>query len=559
MKRLAFRVSLFVSAVVVVGAGLVPMTGQKAQALSGVEFDPGRIIDNGVFENKNAMGIDQIQEFLNSKVPTCDNWGTQPYNGTTRRAYSESRGVTFPLTCLKDYHENTTTKENNLEGRAIPSGAKSAARIIFDAGQQYNINPQVLIVLLQKEQALITDDWAWPIQFTKATGYGCPDTAPCDAEYAGFYNQVNNAAKQFRRYADNPNNYNHIPNQNNNVRWHPNASCGSSTVYITNQATASLYNYTPYRPNQAALNNLYGTGDSCSAYGNRNFWRYFRDWFGTTYADPFMWQVTDLFIMDEGKNVIVPTDYLRKGERLFVVIKGKNLGTETWFRDGVNPARLGSWEPRDHASKYCDVLWLSLSNFCNRSARLVEESVPSGGTFHYEMYIHAPNDGGEFREYFRPLLEGRAWMTNETGFHIYINSTNFYDWRWLHFDAWTDSSKTTRVSMDNVARGQEIYIELKVKNSSATSWVNSGLNATRLGTQNPQDHSSFLCMPTWVACNRPANITEASVLPGQNATFAFTIKAPSTIGVYREYVKPVRELKGWMRDDPNHIYLNVTH
>ena len=107
MKRLAFRVSLFVSAVVVVGAGLVPMTGQKAQALSGVEFDPGRIIDNGVFENKNAMGIDQIQEFLNSKVPTCDNWGTQPYNGTTRRAYSESRGVTFPLTCLKDYHENT--------------------------------------------------------------------------------------------------------------------------------------------------------------------------------------------------------------------------------------------------------------------------------------------------------------------------------------------------------------------------------------------------------------------------------------------------------------------
>lgn len=559
MKRLTFKITLFVTVLAVLGASLSPMLGGKAQALSGVEFDPGRIIDNGVFENKNAMGIDQIQEFLNSKVPTCDIWGTQPYNGTTRRAYSESRGVTFPLTCLKDYHENTTTKENNLEGRAIPAGAKSAARIIFDAGQQYNINPQVLIVLLQKEQALITDDWAWPIQFTKATGYGCPDTAPCAAEYAGFYNQVNNAAKQFRRYADSPNSYNHIPNQNNSVRWNPNASCGTSNVYIANQATASLYNYTPYRPNQAALNNLYGTGDSCSAYGNRNFWRYFRDWFGTTYADPFMWQVTDMFIMDEGKNAIVPTDYLRKGERLFVVVKGKNLGTETWFRDGVNPARLGSWSPRDHASKYCDVLWLSLSSFCNRSARLVEETVPSGGTFHYEMYIHAPNDGGEFREYFRPLLEGRAWMTNETGFHIYINSTNFYDWRWLFFDAYTDSSKTTRVSMDNVARGQEIYIELKVKNSSATTWVNSGPNATRLGTQVPQDHNSFLCMPSWVACNRPANITEATVIPGQNATFGFTIKAPSTIGVYREYVKPVRELKGWMRDDPNHIYLNVTH
>ena len=36
----------------------------------------------------------------------------------------------------------------------------------------------------------------------------------------------------------------------------------------------------PYRPNAAALANLYGTGDACSAYGNRNFWRYFNDWFG---------------------------------------------------------------------------------------------------------------------------------------------------------------------------------------------------------------------------------------------------------------------------------------
>ncbi|MBC7404826.1 MAG: hypothetical protein H7252_03970 [Cytophaga sp.] len=51
---------------------------------------------------------------------------------------------------------------------------------------------------------------------------------------------------------------------------------------MENQATAGLYNYTPYQPNTAALANLYGTGDSCSAYGNRNFWRMFYDWFGST-------------------------------------------------------------------------------------------------------------------------------------------------------------------------------------------------------------------------------------------------------------------------------------
>jgi hypothetical protein len=51
-------------------------------------------------------------------------------------------------------------------------------------------------------------------------------------------------------------------------------------VRIRNQATANLYNYTPYQPNEAALASLYGDGDECSAFGNRNFWRIFTDWFG---------------------------------------------------------------------------------------------------------------------------------------------------------------------------------------------------------------------------------------------------------------------------------------
>jgi len=263
------------------------ITAIPVSAVSGGDWQAGRIIDDAVFYNKSAMNTEQIQQFLNAKVPVCDNWGTQSYAGTTRRAYSEARGVTFPLVCVKDYQENPSTHANNLNGSPVPSGAKSAASIIWEAAQEYNINPQVLIVLLQKEQGIITDDWPWPIQYKSATGYGCPDTAPCDSEYYGFYNQVKNAARQFRLYANNPNSYNHVPYQNNNVRFNPTASCGTSSVYIQNQATASLYNYTPYQPNQAALNNLYGTGDGCSAYGNRNFWTYFNDWFGMSFGDGF--------------------------------------------------------------------------------------------------------------------------------------------------------------------------------------------------------------------------------------------------------------------------------
>lgn len=276
-----------------VAAIMAILIAQPASALSGSDWKPGRIIDDAIFYNKASMTVDQVQQFLNAKVPSCDRWGTEPYGGTTRAAYSTSRGYPPPFTCLKDYQENPTTHENNLEGRSVPAGAKSAAQIIWEAAQDYNINPQALIVLLQKEQGLVLDEWPWPIQYRSATGYGCPDTAACDSQYYGFYNQVHSAAWQFRRYATFPNNYNHIAGQNNNVRYSPNAACGSSTVFIENTATAGLYNYTPYQPNASALANLYGTGDSCGAYGNRNFWRDFNSWFGTSLADGFAVAISD--------------------------------------------------------------------------------------------------------------------------------------------------------------------------------------------------------------------------------------------------------------------------
>jgi hypothetical protein len=135
--------------------------------------------------------------------------------------------------------------------------------------------------------SLVTDDWPWPRQYEIAMGYGCPDSGPnysanCSSQFYGFFNQVYQAAQAFRRYETNPTWYNYRAGRNNYIQYHPNPSCGGTNVFIENQATANLYIYTPYQPNAAALNNLYGTGNDCSAYGNRNFWRLFNDWFGPT-------------------------------------------------------------------------------------------------------------------------------------------------------------------------------------------------------------------------------------------------------------------------------------
>src|SRR3954451_9274311 len=86
------------------------------------------------------------------------------------------------------------------------SGApnETSATIIYKVGQACNVSQAVLIVLLQKEQSLITDSWPSASQYTSATGFACPDTAPCDAEYSGFYNQVYKAAWQYKRYSNPP-------------------------------------------------------------------------------------------------------------------------------------------------------------------------------------------------------------------------------------------------------------------------------------------------------------------------------------------------------------------
>lgn len=286
-KQKVRSVALVLLAAVVSTAGLLP---HSAAALSGSDFKAGRIIDNSVFYNRNAMGLQDIQNWLNNRVPNCDTWGTKTseYGGGTRAQYGTSKGLPPPYTCVKDYWQNPDTGEDNYGGKATPAGAKSAAQIIYDSAQQYGVNPQVLLVLIQKEAIgnILGDEWPWPNQYKTVTGYGCPDSTGCDSKYYGFANQVRLAARQFNLYATNPNAYNFVPGTTSYVLWSPNQACGGGAVYIENQATASLYNYTPYQPNQAALNNLYGTGDGCSAYGNRNFWRIFNEWFGRTIERP---------------------------------------------------------------------------------------------------------------------------------------------------------------------------------------------------------------------------------------------------------------------------------
>ncbi len=238
---------------------VAPAPRAQAAELPGTIVDGGYIISDAEFYRANAMTEAQIQSFLNGKVGSC------------------AKGAT----CLKDYRGDLTARKADTYCTAIAAEKNAtAARMIYRAATACHINPKVILVMLQKEQGLITSTKpsAWNIEH--AMGQSCPDTpAGCSAAAAGFWNQVYLGSRQMQIYTKYPSSFGYRAGQYNTIKWAPSASCGTSKVFIKNQATANLYNYTPYRPNIAALAAGYGTGDACSTYGNRNFYNYYVAWF----------------------------------------------------------------------------------------------------------------------------------------------------------------------------------------------------------------------------------------------------------------------------------------
>ncbi len=240
---------------------------EDVQAANLANFNPGYIISDFQMGNYQSMTEAEIQAFLTMKNP-CDN---TDYNYYLRLSANPNYTWHF-----ENGHFICISEEKFGDGEIIGSG-DTAAHIIWQAAQDYQINPQVLLVLLQKETGLITDRIPNNGDYRKATGYGCPDTAPCSAQYYGFKNQIRKAAALFRTVLDGG--WTNYPLGENYIQYNPNAACGGSVVNIKNLATSSLYRYTPYQPNAAALAAGYGTA-YCGAYGNRNFYHYFEDWFG---------------------------------------------------------------------------------------------------------------------------------------------------------------------------------------------------------------------------------------------------------------------------------------
>ncbi|MDF2667223.1 MAG: glutamyl- and glutaminyl-tRNA synthetase [Microbacterium sp.] len=274
-RRITVGALVAVGVVTIVGllaATVVPLLGLasawntevRKERMDLSAFDPGRLIDDADFYDGNAMTADEIQRFLDDEVGSC----------RTDTCLNVLR-TTLPA---RDRIVSDATGETVCE--AYEGGDLTAAEIIDRVQRACGISAKVLLVTLQKEQSLVSgrtargpDDAA----LGAAMGARCPDTAPCDAGLAGFAAQIAQGATDLKSYS--ASDFMRQPGTHW-IAYSPNPDCGGTDLTIANEATAALYNYTPYQPNPAALEAAWGTGDSCSSYGNRNFALYWALWFG---------------------------------------------------------------------------------------------------------------------------------------------------------------------------------------------------------------------------------------------------------------------------------------
>lgn len=216
----------FLSSLLAAGIALQPMAAFAQTDSRGFEIHPD-------FNPSHVLADADVYEF-----------GTMSYNRLV--AFLKSKGSLADLLVT------------DIDGIQKP-----APEVIWRVATDYNINPQYLLMLLQKEQSLVETTSPTQRQLDWATGFGvcdsCSKDDPSISDFKGFANQLEYAAKQMRNryYAR----YLTLGHTGTGMAPGVLVMIDGITVVPANIATAAMYSYTPH------------------IHGNMNAWKIWNRWF----------------------------------------------------------------------------------------------------------------------------------------------------------------------------------------------------------------------------------------------------------------------------------------
>jgi hypothetical protein len=234
------------------------------------------------------------------------------------------------------------------------------------------------------------------------------------------------------------------------------------------------------------------------------------------------------------------------GTSTTLTVKFINTGTATWQKGVLGKqANLGlNGDTLAFAALGMNDGWLS----ANRLATTDEASVAPGQTGTFTFNVRAPATPGTYRLPLRPVIDGLTWMEDSGVFMVIVSSDGTYHSKWASQSAYP----TLRAGETSAP------LTITFTNAGTATWVKGVLGReARLGI-NLDDVTWASLGVGWPLQNRVATQTEATVAPGQTATFTFQVKAPSTPGVYSIHLRPVIDGTAWMEDDGVFLIVTVT-
>lgn len=161
-----------------------------------------------------------------------------------------------------------------------------------------------------------------------------------------------------------------------------------------------------------------------------------------------------------------------------------------------------------------------------------------------------------YSESFRPVIDGQLWFPRDLGmFQTFIVEKKYYDYNYTSHAIYNDDKLSTSAPQ-SLLPNTDYYLMLSLRNTGTTTWDKT----LRLGTSNALDRSSTLSNSSWLSSNRPAAISQDTVMPGQNGTFIVKIHTPDTVNglSLKEYFRPVVDGKFWLRDSGIYFPLAIS-
>lgn len=289
--KFLIKLSVAIVTLLVVGTTALPEQANAA-------FVANRVMDDSVFNNSTSMNGDQIDAFLNTFPSSC----ISPNSGFRSAdvvGYNPSQGFLY-------------------------GGNVTAGLIIGHAAQAYDLNPQVILATLQKEQSLVSGGagchyetpavqtpCSGPAPFGQsscvpacqysggcvyvAMGYGCPSY--CVTGSVGFSKQIIKAAWRLKFTQQRS-----LGNYDWNIQkpgWDNSDDPQSSydgymtQGYFKRNASSSYVNYDGFRTVSNPTTTVHlGTGATAALYsytpsisGGQSFVARFEQWFGSVHGN----------------------------------------------------------------------------------------------------------------------------------------------------------------------------------------------------------------------------------------------------------------------------------